>query len=225
MPGLAGEVHAYRSELRIFSHVLGELTVAVHPGAQGQGLGRQLFVRLLDVVRREHPDVTRVELITQESNHRALRLYEGVGFQREGRLAGASAIPMERSTRTFRSHGSGEANLLRAARRRSGPGSRRIISPPTSSWWASTRRTRARSASPGPKSVDQALCFGWIDGVRRRIDEVSYTIRFTPRRARSIWSTVNIKRVAVLTEQGLMSPAGLAAFERRSEERVQHLRL
>ena len=70
-----------------------------------------------------------------------------------------------------------------------------------------------------PESVDQALCFGWIDGVRRRIDEVSYTIRFTPRRPNSIWSTVNIKRVVVLTEQGLMGPAGLAAFERRSEEK------
>lgn len=93
LPGLAGEVHACRSELRIFSHVLGELTVAVHPAAQGQGLGRQLFVRLLDVVRREHPDVTRVELITQESNHRALRLYEAVGFKREGRLAGRIRNP------------------------------------------------------------------------------------------------------------------------------------
>ena len=70
-----------------------------------------------------------------------------------------------------------------------------------------------------PESVDQALCFGWIDGVRRRIDEVSYTIRFTPRRSRSIWSTVNIQRVAVLAEQGLMSPAGLAAFERRSDDK------
>jgi uncharacterized protein YdeI (YjbR/CyaY-like superfamily) len=68
-----------------------------------------------------------------------------------------------------------------------------------------------------PESVDQALCFGWIDGVRKRIDDVSYTIRFTPRRPGSTWSAVNIKRVAELTEQGLMRPAGLAAFERRSE--------
>ena len=88
LPGLAGEVHAYRSELGIFRHVLGELTVAVHPAAQGQGVGRQLFVMLLDLVTREHPDITRVELITQETNQRALRLYEGVGFRREGRLAG-----------------------------------------------------------------------------------------------------------------------------------------
>jgi uncharacterized protein YdeI (YjbR/CyaY-like superfamily) len=70
-----------------------------------------------------------------------------------------------------------------------------------------------------PESVDQALCFGWIDGVRRRIDENSYSIRFTPRRPSSIWSTVNIKRVAVLQAEGLMQPAGVDAFERRSEER------
>jgi len=67
-----------------------------------------------------------------------------------------------------------------------------------------------------PAPVDQALCFGWIDGVRRRL---SYTIRFTPRRPRSVWSIVNIRRATELMEQGLMSPAGLAAFERRSEER------
>src|SRR5215212_5717919 len=59
-----------------------------------------------------------------------------------------------------------------------------------------------------PESVDQALCFGWIDGVRRRIDDVSYSIRFTPRRKGSIWSAINIARVAELTKLGLMQPAG-----------------
>jgi len=68
-----------------------------------------------------------------------------------------------------------------------------------------------------PQSVDEALCFGWIDGVRKRIDDESYTIRFTPRRPTSIWSNVNIKRVAVLTEQGKMMPGGLRAFEARRE--------
>jgi uncharacterized protein YdeI (YjbR/CyaY-like superfamily) len=67
------------------------------------------------------------------------------------------------------------------------------------------------------EAVDQALCFGWIDGVRRSLDETSYTIRFTPRKSTSTWSKVNIERVAELTEQGLMRPAGLRAFERRSE--------
>ncbi|MFL5351110.1 YdeI/OmpD-associated family protein [Archangium sp.] len=70
-----------------------------------------------------------------------------------------------------------------------------------------------------PESVDQALCFGWIDGVRKRVDDVSYTIRFTPRKASSIWSAVNIKRVQELTEQGLMKPAGLKAFDARSGAR------
>lgn len=70
-----------------------------------------------------------------------------------------------------------------------------------------------------PESVDAALCFGWIDGVRRRIDDASYSIRFTPRRPRSTWSTVNIKRVEELTRLGLMHPAGIKAFEARREER------
>jgi uncharacterized protein YdeI (YjbR/CyaY-like superfamily) len=69
-----------------------------------------------------------------------------------------------------------------------------------------------------PQAVDEALCFGWIDGVRRGIDDESYRIRFTPRKARSTWSKVNIAKVAVLAEQGRMAPAGVAAFEARTEE-------
>jgi uncharacterized protein YdeI (YjbR/CyaY-like superfamily) len=71
-----------------------------------------------------------------------------------------------------------------------------------------------------PESVDQALCFGWIDGVRRRIDDDSYSIRFTPRKARSTWSAINVKRFGELTDLGLVRPAGAAAFERRSEDRT-----
>lgn len=71
-----------------------------------------------------------------------------------------------------------------------------------------------------PESVDQALCYGWIDGVRRSIDDESYSNRFTPRRARSTWSAVNIKRVGELTERGLMKPAGLKVFESRSPDRT-----
>jgi uncharacterized protein YdeI (YjbR/CyaY-like superfamily) len=70
-----------------------------------------------------------------------------------------------------------------------------------------------------PESVDQALCFGWIDGIRRTIDDASYMIRFTPRKPRSVWSAVNIKRAKELSELGLMTPAGLAAFQRRSDDR------
>jgi uncharacterized protein YdeI (YjbR/CyaY-like superfamily) len=70
-----------------------------------------------------------------------------------------------------------------------------------------------------PESVDEALCFGWIDGVRRTIDDESYSIRFTPRRPRSIWSAINVKRVAELRQLGRMHPAGLRAFEARDPER------
>jgi uncharacterized protein YdeI (YjbR/CyaY-like superfamily) len=68
-----------------------------------------------------------------------------------------------------------------------------------------------------PESVDQALCFGWIDGLRKKVDEKSYKIRFTPRRAGSHWSAVNLERMAVLQAEGLVAPAGLAAFEKRKE--------
>lgn len=71
-----------------------------------------------------------------------------------------------------------------------------------------------------PESVDEALCFGWIDGVRKRIDDASYQIRFTPRRPGSIWSHVNVAKVAQLTEQGRMQPAGLAAFAARSDRKT-----
>lgn len=71
-----------------------------------------------------------------------------------------------------------------------------------------------------PESVDEALSFGWIDGVRKRIDESSYTIRFTPRKRTSIWSAVNVKRVAELTRAGRMRPAGLAAFAARSDAKT-----
>lgn len=70
-----------------------------------------------------------------------------------------------------------------------------------------------------PESVDEALCVGWIDGVRRRIDDTRYCIRFTPRRPGSIWSAVNIAKVAALRAAGRMTPAGEAAFAARREDR------
>src|SRR4051794_9900146 len=69
-------------------------------------------------------------------------------------------------------------------------------------------------------AVDQALCYGWIDSVGRRIDDERYQVRFTPRREGSVWSKVNIAKVAELTERGLMHPAGVRAFERRRPDRV-----
>ena len=86
MQGLAGELHAYRNGLRKFSHVLGSLTIAVHPLAQGRGIGRRLFDQLLSDVRSDRPEISRIELAAQESNQRAIALYESVGFRREGRF-------------------------------------------------------------------------------------------------------------------------------------------
>lgn len=67
------------------------------------------------------------------------------------------------------------------------------------------------------ESVDQAICFGWIDGIRRKIDEDSYCNRFTPRRKNSNWSEINIKKANALIQSGEMTKAGLAVFENRSK--------
>ncbi|MDQ2727999.1 MAG: YdeI/OmpD-associated family protein [Actinomycetota bacterium] len=77
-----------------------------------------------------------------------------------------------------------------------------------------------RAALTWSQAVDQAMCFGWVDGVRRRLDDDTYTIRFTPRRPGSIWSKVNVAKVERLTKAGLMTPAGAAAFARRAQERT-----
>jgi uncharacterized protein YdeI (YjbR/CyaY-like superfamily) len=78
----------------------------------------------------------------------------------------------------------------------------------------------AKPSMTWSESVDVALCFGWIDGVRRRRDDESYTIRFTPRRPGSIWSAVNVAKVQALTEAGLMTAAGSAAFAARRPDRT-----
>jgi uncharacterized protein YdeI (YjbR/CyaY-like superfamily) len=70
-----------------------------------------------------------------------------------------------------------------------------------------------------PQSVDEALCYGWIDGVRKSIDAESYCIRFTPRKPTSIWSAVNISKIEELIRSGKMNPAGLAAFKNRREDK------
>jgi uncharacterized protein YdeI (YjbR/CyaY-like superfamily) len=67
------------------------------------------------------------------------------------------------------------------------------------------------------ESVDEALCFGWIDGVRTSIDKESYQIRFTQRKSTSIWSAININKIEALTKQGRMKPAGFSSFEKRKE--------
>jgi uncharacterized protein YdeI (YjbR/CyaY-like superfamily) len=84
----------------------------------------------------------------------------------------------------------------------------------TEHWIGFYKRGSGRPSITWPESVDVALCYGWIDGVRKTIDEESYQIRFTPRKPRSTWSTVNVKRVEELTKLGLMTPAGVKAFEK-----------
>ena len=76
-----------------------------------------------------------------------------------------------------------------------------------------------KSGMTWSESVDEALCFGWINGVRRSIDAESYCNRFTQRKAKSNWSAVNIAKVTELTAKGLMKPAGIAAFEKREASR------
>jgi uncharacterized protein YdeI (YjbR/CyaY-like superfamily) len=82
------------------------------------------------------------------------------------------------------------------------------------------KRATGKPSITWPESVDEALSFGWIDGVRRSLGEGAYTIRFTPRKPTSIWSAVNVGRVAKLIELGRMRPAGLRAFEARTPERT-----
>ena len=86
-------------------------------------------------------------------------------------------------------------------------------------WVRYYKKDSGKPSLTWPESVDEALCFGWIDGIRKSVDEVSYTIRFTPRKPRSIWSAVNIKRAMELIELGLMQPAGLKVLQRRQEAR------
>ena len=86
-------------------------------------------------------------------------------------------------------------------------------------WVGFLKKDTGRPSITWPESVDEALCVGWIDGIRKRIDEESYKIRFTPRRPGSIWSAINIARVAVLRKEGRMRPAGLEAFSKRRENK------
>ena len=89
----------------------------------------------------------------------------------------------------------------------------------TELWVGFYRKASGRPSITWPESVDEALCVGWIDGLRKSIDAESYRIRFTPRKQTSTWSAVNIGRVRVLSRQGRMLPAGLKAFEQRTEAR------
>lgn len=86
-------------------------------------------------------------------------------------------------------------------------------------WVGYHKKATGKPSITWPESVDQALCFGWIDGIRKSVDEHSYMIRFTPRRPKSVWSAINIKKVKELTEKGLMHPNGSAAFDKKEDHR------
>jgi uncharacterized protein YdeI (YjbR/CyaY-like superfamily) len=86
-------------------------------------------------------------------------------------------------------------------------------------WVGFHKKSSGTPSITWPESVDEALCAGWIDGIRKSIDDDRYTIRFTPRRRGSIWSAVNIKRVSALRREKRMLPAGLEAFKDRRENR------
>lgn len=86
-------------------------------------------------------------------------------------------------------------------------------------WVGYYKKTSGKPSITWPESVDEALCYGWIDGIRQSVDDLRYQIRFTPRKPVSTWSTVNIQRAQALIEQGRMRPAGLKAFQARQEKR------
>jgi uncharacterized protein YdeI (YjbR/CyaY-like superfamily) len=86
-------------------------------------------------------------------------------------------------------------------------------------WVGYYKRDSGQPSMTWPESVDEALCFGWIDGVRKGIDDQRYMIRFTPRQPKSAWSKINIQRADLLIQQGRMLPAGMAAYNARLEKR------
>jgi uncharacterized protein YdeI (YjbR/CyaY-like superfamily) len=86
-------------------------------------------------------------------------------------------------------------------------------------WVGFHKKASGKPSITWPEAVDEATCFGWIDGVRRSVDETSYANRFTPRKPTSTWSARNTRRAKELIKEGRMRPAGLAAFERRTPDR------
>lgn len=87
-------------------------------------------------------------------------------------------------------------------------------------WVGYWKKGTKRPSVTWEETVDEALCFGWIDGIRRRVDDDAYTVRFTPRRPKSVWSLRNLERFAVLLAEGRVTPMGQAAFDRKEEART-----
>lgn len=89
-------------------------------------------------------------------------------------------------------------------------------------WVGFYKRGSGKPSISYPEAVEEALCFGWIDGVRKSVSDHAYTIRFTPRKARSQWSAVNIERVQELSAEGRMEPMGLKAFEGATQQKRKY---
>ena len=88
-------------------------------------------------------------------------------------------------------------------------------------WVGFYKKATGRPSITWQEAVDEALCFGWIDGIRKRVDDDSYTNRFTPRRRGSNWSAVNTRRALELIKQGRMRAAGKAAFDVRDAAKTE----
>lgn len=91
----------------------------------------------------------------------------------------------------------------------------------TSAWIGFYKKSTGIESITWPESVDQALCFGWIDGIRKSVDEQSYKIRFTPRNPKSHWSAVNLEKIKLLKKAGLMKPEGLKVFNARNKQNAK----
>jgi uncharacterized protein YdeI (YjbR/CyaY-like superfamily) len=90
----------------------------------------------------------------------------------------------------------------------------------TEVWVGFYRKASAKKGLSYPEALDLALCYGWIDGIRKRVDDDGYTNRFSPRTAKSVWSAINIRRVDELTRLGLMHPRGIEVFQSRDPSRA-----
>lgn len=88
-------------------------------------------------------------------------------------------------------------------------------------WVGFYKKDSGKQSINWSESVDQALCFGWIDGIRKSIDDISYKIRFTPRKPGSNWSAININKIKNLTKLGLMKPEGIAAFKKLDKKKAK----
>jgi uncharacterized protein YdeI (YjbR/CyaY-like superfamily) len=87
-------------------------------------------------------------------------------------------------------------------------------------WVGFYRKDSGKGGITYAQALDEALCYGWIDGIRKKLDDISFTTRFTPRKPNSIWSNVNVAHVSRLTQEGRMMPPGIAAYERKTDART-----